>query len=188
MLLKNKSLGFTLIELLVVISIIGLLSSVVLSALSGARSRARDTQRISDIGELKKALALYYDKHGYYPDTVGTYYSSANALVWNTVTNPLYSLVTEGFIPRLPVDPKNTPANNTVWDVNPGGYAYDYSTINANSYKTNYDLITRLENPGNPNSCEKKDPVSVAGTGFCAIHTEASDNWGVYGLDIVSDH
>lgn len=186
MLPKNKSLGFTLIELLVVISIIGLLSSVVLSALNGARSRARDTQRISDIGEVKKALALYYDKHGYYPNTSFSYYSSADAATWNAVSNPLYALVTEGFIPRLPVDPKNTPTgtSNKVWN-NSSNYAYDYSTINLNSYKADYDLITRLENSGNPNSCEKKDPLQNS---FCNIHTESSDNWGNYGMDIASDH
>lgn len=180
----NKSLGFTLIELLVVISIIGLLSSVVLSALNSARSKARDAQRISDLGELKKALAFYYDKHGYYPNASFGYYSSADiATPWNSVSNPLYSLVTEGFISRLPVDPKNTPAGNTVWD-NSNGYAYDYSTMNLNTYKTDYDLITRLENSGNPNSCEKKDPSMNS---FCNIHTE-SGNWGDYPPNMVSDH
>jgi len=42
---KQTSRGFTLIELLVVISIIGLLSSVVMSSVNTARKRADDTQR-----------------------------------------------------------------------------------------------------------------------------------------------
>ncbi len=59
--LGNKSGGFTLIELLVVIAIIGILSSVVLASLNTARLKARDARRISDIGQLQLALAVYYD-------------------------------------------------------------------------------------------------------------------------------
>lgn len=63
--------GFTLIELLVVIAIIGILSSVVLSSLNTARARARDTQRITDIKEVQKAVELYFSETGSYPNTGG---------------------------------------------------------------------------------------------------------------------
>lgn len=63
--------GFTLIELLVVISIVSVLSSTVLVALEGAKAKGRDAQRISQIKEVQKALALYYLNHGAYPDNVG---------------------------------------------------------------------------------------------------------------------
>ena len=64
---RNK--GFTLIELLVVISIIGLLSSVVLASVNEARARARDARRISDLNQIRNALALYYSQNGNYVGT-----------------------------------------------------------------------------------------------------------------------
>ncbi|HVU75597.1 MAG TPA: type II secretion system protein [Candidatus Paceibacterota bacterium] len=63
----NTKRGFTLIELLVVIAIIGLLSSVVLASLNGARKKGRDARRLSDMKQLQTALELYYSDHNAYP-------------------------------------------------------------------------------------------------------------------------
>ncbi|XOB46828.1 MAG: type II secretion system protein [Candidatus Nealsonbacteria bacterium] len=62
---KNK--GFTLIELLVVIAIIGTLSGLVLVSLGGARSKARDVARQSDIRQIAAAMELQYSDDGQYP-------------------------------------------------------------------------------------------------------------------------
>ena len=56
---SKASRGFTLIELLVVIAIIGILSSVVLASLNSARTKARDTRRVSDMKQIQIALELY---------------------------------------------------------------------------------------------------------------------------------
>jgi|GEM_PF-1346983 len=68
--IKKTDKGFTLVELLVVISIISLLSSVILSSLSSARSKARDSIKIQAMEEYKKALNLFFSDKGYYPGSL----------------------------------------------------------------------------------------------------------------------
>jgi len=113
-----KKKGFTLIELLVVIAIIGILSSVVVVSLNSARAKARDAKRIADIGEIKKAMELYYDSHNQYPE-------NAAALLWDD------ELVAEGLLPSVPVPPNN-------------GEAYIYIADDADGFLS-YQLAATLE-------------------------------------------
>ncbi len=55
---KTVNKGFTLIELLVVIAIIGLLSSIVMSSLGGAKLKAKDTAVKENIREMQKIIEL----------------------------------------------------------------------------------------------------------------------------------
>ncbi|MEX2411133.1 MAG: type II secretion system protein [Candidatus Paceibacterota bacterium] len=63
----NSQKGFTLIEMLVVVAIIGLLSSVVVVGLSGAREQARDARRVAETREVQNALELAYSSVDGYP-------------------------------------------------------------------------------------------------------------------------
>ena len=100
--IKKATKGFTLIELLVVIAIIGILSSVVIASMNSARMKSRDARRISDIGQIKTALELYFDSNQSYPSTAqGT------------------AVLATSFIPRVPTDPQG------------GSYEYATSTTGS---------------------------------------------------------
>jgi prepilin-type N-terminal cleavage/methylation domain-containing protein len=49
----NNRKGFTLIEMLVVVAIVGLLSSVVVVGVGGARQKARDAKRVADVRQIQ---------------------------------------------------------------------------------------------------------------------------------------
>lgn len=57
----KKHQGFTLIELLVVIAIIGILASIVLVSMGGARQSARNSVRKSDMRQIVSAQELYFN-------------------------------------------------------------------------------------------------------------------------------
>lgn len=52
--------GFTILELLVVMAIIGMLASIIFVAMSTLQAKSRDSRRIADMREFKKALSIYY--------------------------------------------------------------------------------------------------------------------------------
>lgn len=112
--------GFTLIELLTVIFIIGILATLILANFSRAREKTRDSRRKADMSTLKTALDGYYQRNQGYPiDTfngdetsISATDSSTGKKVWATSsvggqTPSLWFLQRDGFIQRLPVDPKN---------------------------------------------------------------------------------
>jgi len=116
--MKSQKKGFTLIELLVVIAIIGLLSTIVLASLNGARAKARDAKRKGDMIELRTALQMYYADHGSYPSYWGSgsggYWGGVNASCAGTngqTSGPEAYIqgLTPNYIAILPTDPAINP-------------------------------------------------------------------------------
>lgn len=102
---KTRVSAFTLIELLVVIAIIGILSSVVLAALSGARESARDTKRQQDIRQIRTAIQMYMNDNSGNPPLAGNdnWYTSSQSGEWSDLKNALEP----EYINTVPVDPLN---------------------------------------------------------------------------------
>ena len=137
--------GFTLIELLVVISIIGLLSSIVLTSVNSARAKARDARRIADLNQIQTALEFFYDSQGRYPQSPGAPTWDGH---WQYFSNCLESGNDCGFtvsgyasaMLKVPQDPRDDPA--TLSDADP---TYYYAYPNACGTGQVYRLAVYLE-------------------------------------------
>ena len=138
--------GFTLIELLVVIGILAMLSALLVPNFMGARERARDAQRKSDLKQIQKALEMYRQDQTLYPTatsgrfgTCGSSFSSGSTIYMN----------------KIPCDPlAPTP--------------YYYSPNNTN---LTFQLCACLENKADSDS-STSCPCGPCSSGKCYIVTE----------------
>jgi len=133
--------AFTLIELLVVVSIIGILTSLVMSNMNSARERARDTQRKSDLRSIQTALRLYYNDKGRYPCHDSSYQIRAcgiqatcgdvTACAWDSQ----WAIGTTVYMNKLPNDPLP-------------GVDYKYTYIDDDSYTLDACLENKSDDKG----------------------------------------
>jgi general secretion pathway protein G len=131
--LLKKQDGFTLLELLIVIVIIGILAVLIIPNLVSGPQRARDSQRKSDLRNIKTALETYYNDNNAYPTPAGV----AAGCVANTCLTAL-SGGTTPYMKTVPGDPK-------------AGQSYTYTSADG----TTYNLKATLEN--------KNDTQATAG-------------------------
>lgn len=131
--LKHSSKGFTLIEMLAVIAIIGILTSIAMPNLSGAREKARDSERVTEVSEIALALELYYNACRQYPATLAT---TANNGCPSGVT--LFS-----FLKSVPDDPLNSGGNVYTYAV--GGTNNSAFVVHAKLEKSNSALLNDLD-------------------------------------------
>lgn len=107
----KKTIGFTLIELLVVMAIIGIIAIATTVLVTSSRQKARDATRLHSVGEIIKALYLYYDQNSAFPSNTDNDCSG-----WDTGYNGgpgsgdafISPLQTAGYFSRTPGDPTTT--------------------------------------------------------------------------------
>jgi prepilin-type N-terminal cleavage/methylation domain-containing protein len=121
---KKYSRGFTLIEILIVVAIIGILAAVILSQLSIARENARDTQRRANLGQIQRAMELYYDDNFSYPvlgnannlNIVGTGFCDVDGDTINDVGTPGLDLLSyPAFNQYVPEGGINDPSDRCIF-------------------------------------------------------------------------
>jgi general secretion pathway protein G len=150
--------GFTLIELLVVISIVSMLSTVVISSLGSARTKARNAKRYSDLLQVRTALELYAQDHGgLYPlnrnssgiETGVSIGTTPGCSGYTGAAVPMAGLVPD-YLPQLPQDPKPIGSSNC--------YVYMSSEVD---YK--FMVFQTMEFDTPPSNLPLGDPHLTAG-------------------------
>ncbi len=165
MTIQNKKyiLGFTLIELTIVMAITALLAGIGLNAFNSSQVKGRDTRRKADLVNLTKALDLYYNDYGAYPNANGgkveSCYDATDTLIpcdwgegpFEDVKGTVYSLT-------LPLDPKSA------------NYQYYYV-----SDGTSYKLYAYLEGDNITDSYGSTDCDATTATVVCNFGIASSN-------------
>lgn len=125
----QRQSGFTLIEIMVVMVIIGILASMSLGTFLTSQQKSRDSQRKSDLKQIRNSLDMYFNDKGQYP--VGSNglimgCNNAQTCQWGSAFQDQHGTV---YMIQLPQEQQSDQI-----------YRYESST------GQNYQLYARLEN------------------------------------------
>ncbi len=142
----RRSIGFTLIELLVVIAIIAILASLLLPALSQAKSKAVSAKCKSNLRQISVAMRIYVDDCGAYPYCQPILELTSPFIPW-TETMRAAGVVSEHDIQTLVCPAKRQGEYlNLFIGMGPNG-TIDFASIPTNILSYGYNVSGA--NPGN---------------------------------------
>lgn len=153
-----KESGFTLLELLVVIVILGILATVGFGQYRTSQIKGRDSQRKSDLGNIARALEMYYNDFRSYPlSDAGRIAVEGPGLTWG-----VHDFATEDviYMKILPNDPSAISDSGS-------GAVYCYQSSDG----SDFILFAQLENENDPD-CQES--YTCNGDDYCYLVTSSN--------------
>jgi prepilin-type processing-associated H-X9-DG protein len=147
--IDQRERGITMVELLVVVGIIGVLSSVLLPALSVSRDQARSVQCVSNLKQLYLANAMFAAEHdGLYAPAAPDLDADGGGLVrwhgerpapdqdFDANRGPLAEYLPDGRVKTCPVFFEYATRENSAnaFESGTGGYGYNRSYLGGTEY------------------------------------------------------
>lgn len=144
----DASAGLTLIEILIVIGVIGILASLVLTAIGHSKSKAYDNSIRSDIGQFRLLAEQAFDDNG------GSYRN------WETVA------------PQDDVLALKNDIDKNYGDRNPGSFVISI----ADSQSQNFCVSAPLRNEPGKHYCVDKSGQFLTVSSPCVEYTNSTPN------------
>lgn len=144
--------GFTLIELMVVIAIIGVLSAVVITSVSQAKSKSRDAQVRSDLQLLKLAFVRYRESGASptysYPSTSGVWKClKTSGTCWSAPTYSFDAAATSNISPYFPGGVVPKPPGTKSGEFRFDSYLYANPIVPTSGYQSGAYIVWPQESP-----------------------------------------
>lgn len=130
---KIKKTGFTLIELIVVIAILGILATIGLTSFRASQIKSRDAKRKSDLEQVQRALEIYMNDVGHYPNST-TEGGIIDSFLWGAEFSDAKGTM---YMKELPKDSNSSSE-------------YCYKSVAVPAVATSYKLYAKLENSQDP--------------------------------------
>lgn len=138
--LKVEQSGFTLVEILIVIGVIGILTAISFVAYNGLSDRGEDASRVSALDQYTKAILLFQQEHGRFP---------------NATTDEYHQIVCLGDAESYPATEKM--AEGVCWEINDTPYV----TVDDEFHRELETMVPTL-----PNTITPEVAMDVAGAKY----------------------
>lgn len=155
----SKSKGFTLIELLVVVAIVGILATVIMINIGGAKASSRYASTLAEMTDMAKAVNIYKELNGgVYPE--GWYGGTATPGVGDFATFSLNNTLTGSGANRFLLDYMG--GKIPVPNCSGGKYAFYRPLVPGNGY------VAIMYFPVGSNNVAAKYPIVMSAADIAA--------------------